>query len=297
MNTTEDILTTILAMREQEENAYTTCDYLYQDCCSEQYGIRTASRGPLHEDAVDADCRNKMAAWCFQVIDFCKMSRETVSIAMNFVDRYMVSAEGSAALYDRKLFQLACMSALYTAVKIHEPEAMAPELVASLSRGAYSAKDIEDMESKMLKALKWRVNPPTALAYTRLFIELIPEHAVSKDILQAAYDLAKFQTELAVNEYSFTAVKNSTLAYCSLANSLESLGIPENVVTSITTYLAQSIGLDSMSPVVYKAQEWLYQAVVDQPAEFTSTRPSPVSPKTSGRRGSIEYSPRSTIVR
>jgi hypothetical protein len=61
------------------------------------------------------------------------------------------------------------------AVKIHEPEAMDPDTVSTLSRGTYSAHDIENMELQILKALEWRVNPPTSVSFARQLLALLPD--------------------------------------------------------------------------------------------------------------------------
>ena len=77
-----------------------------------------------------------MAKWCCEIADFCKYKRETVAIAMNCLDRFMSTPVGHQILLDRNAYQLASMTALYSAVKIHEQEAMDPNLVSSrLRRG------------------------------------------------------------------------------------------------------------------------------------------------------------------
>jgi hypothetical protein len=287
---TEAILSTVQAMRRQEETVYWTGECLYQ---SEPENV--IANGPIHADAVvDIVCRSKMATWCYQVIDFCKFSRETGAIAMNFLDRYMLTDQGAAAWVDRKLFQLAAMTCLYTAVKIHEPEAMDPKLVSTLSRGAYSTVEVEAMEVSILNALQWRVNPPTALAFVRQFLELIPVDVVDQSMRESAYDITKFQTELAVSEHDFVSAKASTIAFGSLMNSLESLQLDKKVLGYIGYILCQSIGLDRSDEDVLAVQNALYNAIVKQPSgTFTTTSAAAIPSRKAGRRSSSEVSPRS----
>merc|ERR1712226_396506 len=94
------------------------------------------------DDPDHMDSRKKMVAWCFQVVDFCKFQRETVSIAMNLLDRFMMTSQSQVAKTDVKVYQLAAMTALYTAVKIHEPEVMDPKLISNLSRGVYQPEEV-----------------------------------------------------------------------------------------------------------------------------------------------------------
>jgi hypothetical protein len=287
---TEAVFFTLQAMRRQEETAYWIHESLYQ---SEPDSVVHAN-GPIHANAVvDIDCRSKMATWCYQVIDFCKFNRETASIAMNFLDRYMLTEHGATVRTDRNLFQLAAMTCLYTAVKINEPEAMDPKLVSTLSRGAYSTTQVEAMEVSILSALQWRMNPPTALAFVRQFLEIIPVNLVDQGMRETAHDITKFQTELAVTEHDFVTVKASTIAFGSLMNSLESLQLDDKVLGYIGYTLCQSIGIDRSDEDVLAVQHALYNTIVKHPSgTFTTTKSTAVhSSRKAGRRSSFDTSP------
>jgi hypothetical protein len=286
---TEAIFSTLQAMRRQEESTYWVPDSLYQSQPDSAH-----ANGPIHANAVvDIDCRSKMATWCYQVIDFCKFDRETASIAMNYLDRYMLTEQGATVRADRNLFQLAAMTCLYTAVKINEPEAMDPKLVSTLSRGAYSTTQVEAMEVSILSALQWRVNPPTALAFVRQFLEIIPVNLVDQSMRETAHDITKFQTELAVTEHDFVTVKASTIAFGSLMNSLESLQLDDKVLGYIGFILCQSIGIDRSDEDVFAVQHALYNAIVKHPSgTFTATNSTAVhSSRKTGRRSSFDTSP------
>jgi Cyclin, N-terminal domain/Cyclin, C-terminal domain len=302
-------LTTLAAMCQQEETGYKTCPYMYQSQPPQSCAV---VRGPAHcstassaaaDAPVDIDCRNKMAAWCYQVVDFCKFNRETVAISMNYLDRFMRSPSGAVALEDRKVYQLVAMTTLYTAVKIHEPEAMDPKLVSTLSRGTYSPAQVEAMEATILPALQWRLNPPTAMAFVRQLLDLLPLHIIDSYQRDAVYDLSKFQTELAVSEYDFLNVHASIVGYCALMNALESVGVDDNTLAYMSIVFSQAIHccLDGQSDTVYEVQNWLYKAVLNQPATHGFSIHSPNSASSSSlsdnkaiqRTSSIEVSPRS----
>lgn len=281
----EAAVDTIAAMCHQEATGYITADFLRQS--------HVALPVPLD---VDEDCRKKMVAWSYQVVDFCKFSRESVEIAMSFLDRFMLTPSGITALQDRSVFQLAAMASLYTAVKIHEPEAMDPKLVSSLSRGTYSPQDIEQMELIILQALEWRVNPPTALSFVREFFHLIPAEAMDEATRKMAYGITQLQTELAAAEYDFVCVKPSVTAYCSFMNSLESLELDTKVIQYVGIILQQAVGIsNSQSGQILDVQSYLCGAVVRQPS-FDSML-LPVSPKPdNSRRSLLTVSPRSLIL-
>lgn len=92
----EQVLASLEAMHQQEQEAYKKRDYL-----------------GLHP-SLDRDCRVKMVDWCLQVVDFCKFSGNLVEITMNYMDRYLQRQYN----VDRRTFLLVSMTALYVAVKV-----------------------------------------------------------------------------------------------------------------------------------------------------------------------------------
>jgi hypothetical protein len=287
--TTADVASTLEVMRRQEA-CYTCSDYLSR---RPSRSLKRAQAPP----PVDAECRFKMAEWCYQVVDFCKFSRETVAISMSYLDRYISTEAGLPALQDRKVFQLAAMTCLYTAIKINEPEAMEPRIVAQLSRGTYTEQEVTDMELKILTAIQWRMNPPTALTFLDYFLALLPENVMIPSDRDAIYELAKFQTELAVHEYSLVTVSASTVAFSSMKNALETVACKGTV--DIMMMLAGVSSIDLQSGLVAETQDKLYQVVSGAastgPSVSHLTPKSPVSTRFISRRGSVHVSPRSVV--
>jgi hypothetical protein len=232
----EQNLETIHAMRRQEELAYSVPDYL-------SYLPETTAL----ETPVDASCRFVMAKWCNEIADFCNYKRETVAIAMNCLDRFMSSPSGQEILLDRNLYQLAAMTALYSSVKIHEQEAMDPNLVSTLSRGVHSPKAVEAMESKMLNAIQWRVNPPTAMSFVRSMIGLVPDDIMHSCEREAVMDIAKFQIETVVNEYEFCTSKASSIAFACALNAMESVMDDGMLNNDFEIPMAKTIMVDDSS--------------------------------------------------
>lgn len=210
----EQTLETIQAMRRQEELGYSVTDYLSH--------IPTTATTAL-DTPVDASCRFVMAKWCNDIADFCNYKKETVAIAMNCLDRFMATPSGLEILIDRNLYQLAAMTALYSSVKIHEQEAMDPKLVSTLSRGVHSPQAVEAMESKMLNAIQWRVNPPTAMSFVRLMIDLVPDHLINSCEKETILDITILQIEMTINEYDFSTFDASSIAFACTLNAIESV--------------------------------------------------------------------------
>ena len=219
---------------------------------------------------------------------------------MSYLDRFLLTPAGLPVLGDTNAFQLAAMTSLYTAVKIHEPEIMGVDLVSKLSRGQYTPPQIEAMEYAMLQGLEWRVNTPTALSFVRKFLELLPPGTLEDSIAEAAYDLSKFQSELAVGDYNLVPIQASTVAYASIINSLEGLAVDPAIIETLAYTIAAALRIDIASQEIRDVQNYLYQAISQQSgagdsvANASPSRGGPNKPSASSpcRRVSAEASPR-----
>lgn len=163
----EDTAFIINAMRSKENDTSTRCINYYTD-------------------EVDGKCRKAMVEWCFTVVDAFDLSRETVSIAMSILDRYLSSGNGisSEVLLNKQKYQLATITCFYTAVKIHEPVQMGISMLLKLCRGFYKKNDIVDMELDILRALNYRIYASTSpMEYVRLFLQLLPEWDDASDMI------------------------------------------------------------------------------------------------------------------
>jgi hypothetical protein len=253
MDTTqEDTLATIEVMLHQEATGYMVSDYLQQI----EPQTTTYAHGPLTPPPVDASCRSLMAQWCNSVVDACSYSRETTTIAMNFLDRFV--SKDSQILYDRTQFQLAVMACLYTTAKIHETCALEPESVATLSRGLHSKEDVEQMESRMLHAIQWRVNPPTAMAFVRALLDLFP--AMDSTTQKTICDLANYQIDLAVCDYDLSRNPASSTAFASLLNAIESVDAQDGRFSVYFASMASQILKIDLTRI-QKIRMRLYEAV------------------------------------
>ena len=250
----QDVYDCLSAMLRQDE--YYLChDYL---CDQQSDDPKPPSCGAQHVagergDPIDETCRSKLCEWFFQVVDYVKLQRETVGIALNYLDRFLCSTSQRAqkAKYDRKEYQLAAMTSLYIAVKIFEPLEMDATLVSKLSRGLHSAEEITKLESEMLVALKWRLNGPSPFQFVNYFLELLP--ASARIVSATLYDFSHFQTELATGDYAFISLRRSVIAIASILNSLE--GIPPSDFSfseriKFIEAISNATGFNIFAPVV-----------------------------------------------
>jgi len=249
------LTTTTKAMLRQEERGYICKDYLHQQ---HKFDANNMT-GALHRRVLNGNNRRNMIDWYYQVADFCHLNYETLEVATSYLDRFIATETGSKALTDSDYFQLAGMTSLYTAVKIYEVEVMDLAILSKLSHGLYSEEEIERTEMEILTALQWRVNPPTALAFVRRFLHIIPSYAAktttsnststsTSTMNDTIYNLSQIQTELSLRDNRLLTVRNSTIAFASLMNSLESIScLDRQTIELIGCHISNITSIDCCS--------------------------------------------------
>mmetsp|Transcript_28358 Transcript_28358/g.65785 ORF Transcript_28358/g.65785 Transcript_28358/m.65785 type:complete len:320 (-) Transcript_28358:152-1111(-) len=230
-NSEAEIMSIIEAMRSQEESYICKHDYLSDNanhCDSETNLLVRLCHGMMgtsnkdnddDDDVIDEESRHVMANWCFTLVDYLSFHRETVSIAMSYLDRFMSTTQGKAVR--KQVFPLVVMTCLYTAIKLHEPEAIAPGTIAELSRGQFTEAEVVAVEAILLQSIGWKMNPPTALEFCHKFLAIMTN--VPHERKHAILELAQFQTEVAVLDYHLVGVNASTVAFAALANAFREL--------------------------------------------------------------------------
>jgi hypothetical protein len=229
----------VAAMIHKEKTLYNNkVDFLSQ---AENKGIRVQ---------IDQECRRKMAQWCYNVCETYQLSSEVVEVAMNMLDQYLATPAGETTCGKRLTYQLAAMTCLYTAIKAHETKVLDPQIVSFISHGVYSENDIVQMESNILTALQYRVHPPTPTSFVRSYLDVLTTTAsgMMPSLMnplhqQMVMEVSAKQIEEAVSSYHSVTTPASVIGYCCLMNSLEILGLLDdmNARTGVTWFLMQFV--------------------------------------------------------
>lgn len=196
-------------MLNNERASYEVSDYL-QCLNPSQYG----------DFPVDRRARGAIVDWIVKVVKMCDYSLETAEIATSILDRFAALDESKDVLIHRPSFQLASLTAIYTAVKVHEHEAISSAFVAKLSGGVHTKRDIEKMELRMLQALEWRVNPPTVDLFVSSFLHLVPANAFNSLERRWLMKLVRCQVTFSLLGCDFFTFRSSDVALASLLNAM-----------------------------------------------------------------------------
>jgi len=273
---------TVRAMVQQEESGYSMDQQKASTNIGSPFHAGNNHYGSSNNNNLNLVNRKKMIEWYHQIAEFCNFSNETVEIATSHLDRFVIlnhnhgpSSKSKVNLDDQSNFQLVAMTAFYTAVKIYENEVMDPALLSSLSQGAYSANQFEVMEYQILSTLKWRVNPPTSLAFVRQFIHIVPTNLITttnrhnssinqiqdlpKAIENTIFELSKLQTELSIGDNRLRTTNKSMIAFASFMNALESVScLDRQTIKRVGDYLSKITSIDWCSKQFMDAQYLLY---------------------------------------
>jgi len=204
-----DIIETINAMIKQEKAAYRT-----------QSGLYDKSTTTVEENSIDGECRRLMIEWFRQLAGVCDFDHQTIAIAINILDRFVAKETQILLSYNAaQEFQLAAMASLYTSIKIHENVALDPKTLSKLSNGRFSSLEIEKMESRILTKLDWRVNTPTATAFSEIYLQLLlPNEQTATNTI--AKKLIQCQIEQAMEDCQFLGIEASEIAFTATYNAI-----------------------------------------------------------------------------
>ena len=121
---------------------------------------------------LDAAMRPVLFDWLMEVAAEFRLQRETVQLAFNYTERYLSAPSACIAVVQRCDYQLLGISCLFLACKVEESKPPRAEELALTTDGACSARQICEMESRVCRALQWRLQAVTPIAWLRVLIQL-----------------------------------------------------------------------------------------------------------------------------
>ncbi|KAG7361967.1 cyclin-like protein [Nitzschia inconspicua] len=266
-----DLLERLEVLLRVEDVSYRTIDYLSPSHqqnlqqlqqqiesssfdCQSTFTAAASSSCSSSQSGINEVWREKICEWSYQVIDHFDFSREVVSVSIHYLDRFLATTP-----VNKKLFQLVAMTALYLAIKIHEPTNLTMRSMIELSRGYFTAAQMADMEMAILRSLSWKLHPPTSYCFCKHILFLLPQSAVPMETRYEILELARFLTELSVIDYYFVIHRSSDVALAALLNSMEAVTGSTNLsLTGFEQELARIAGgLDPLKKEVLECRDRL----------------------------------------
>lgn len=166
--------------------------------------------------------RQRAVKWTMEFAEMQEYEHQTVAIALNYLDRYLY--EEFSQLDKKGFFELSAITALYIAAKLNEQIPIPITIAAELSsRTLYTVEEIEASEQKMLEALEWRMNPPSAQIFAHYFVEMLPYFILEEEDKKEFVRSIDAQLKMAPACENLVTVKPSVLAYSAMRNALKNM--------------------------------------------------------------------------
>lgn len=119
--------------------------------------------------------RKQIVEWMYILIKYCKLKHEASAAAVYYLDA-AVMCDSSSLVKTPRDYQLCAMTALHLALKVYDsPTVRVVKLscLVKLGNGQFTEEDIIQKEYELVRALGWRINPPTANCFLQRYMELL----------------------------------------------------------------------------------------------------------------------------
>jgi Cyclin, N-terminal domain/Cyclin, C-terminal domain len=234
----DSIIDRVNIMRKQEDGPY-----LYQSYLLSTDDIK-----------LNVAWREKITHWSYNVVDHFELSREVVAISLSLFDRFLATRGNKCS---GNLALLTSLTTLHLAIKVHDTKKIRLSTLANLSRGQFGPSHIEEMEWVILKALNWKLHPPTSYSFIFHVLLFLPQEAnaiIRKDI----FELSRYLTELAACDSYLVPEKASTIAFASILHVLDDISysiLPAGLREKFLRELLKKVGLHHRAPEVIRTRE------------------------------------------
>jgi hypothetical protein len=209
------------------------------------------------------------------------VKRSTVAVAISYFDRYLSSSDPSAkgALAHRFQFQLAFVACLVIALKVHSGFTVETSFISDVvCEGLYSAKEIVDMEDKILRALNWYLNGPTPHDFIGGFLEAVP--SIKPRHIDFVSRYSKNIADLGMTNYYVAMQCPSEIAFTSICCALYHVNSESRIDgLAIMQYLKVLTGLNPADQELQQLLETMFTLMHEHynTDESVSSHHSPVS--------------------
>jgi hypothetical protein len=138
--------------------------------------------------------RRQIVEWMYILVKYCKLKHEATAAAVYYLDK---AIEGSALVQTPRDYQLCAMTALHLALKVYDsPSVRVVKLscLVKLGNGEFTEDDIIQKEQDLVRALGWRIHPPTPNCFLQRYMELLPFHGDGDDGDDSESDISDAET-------------------------------------------------------------------------------------------------------
>jgi len=169
--------------------------------------------------------RKQVYKWMLSVVDFHRLERETATIAISYLDRYVNRHIKGAACNDAVRYRFLGMVSLYIAAKINEPIPFSARSISVLSKRRYSVDDVVACENEILEGLDWLLHGPTPHGFISYWLALTPRDSSLARFASQVYANSIREVESITGYPGSNSMYSSKLAARALSKSIDGLSL------------------------------------------------------------------------
>lgn len=175
--------------------------------------------------------REEMGAWIYEVIRNFKLDSILANYALSYLDscvssQFVVVDNGIQG--EIRSYNLCALSCLQIALKVHHVPFDIFTLQA-LSHHTFTADELFDNEIGILRALNWKVHPPTVICFLNEHKKFISFHLMNQNlfpgehgsILESVMRNSRFIAEAMIFNEKFIKFRSSDIAYIALLDTIK----------------------------------------------------------------------------
>lgn len=251
-----DAAEALIALKRREEDGY-----LYSQYARDFVNFRNSSaafvgqQNPLNVAQLNNEWRRKMSSWIYTVVEYFPILPDEVAVsAMSYFDRYLAKRCGNNA--SEQMVLLCALGSLRLATKLYCQDKVSMYSFILLGRGQFTEEDIELMEFDILAQLMWKVHPPSPIEFVIALIQLLPPLSASSSSSTSSSREIRHQLQLLSTEVLrkkatcdsfFVWIPSSTVAFASVLNAIEDLGLVSALGTG-SLFIPMVASISSLHP-------------------------------------------------
>lgn len=148
---------------------FANCDEIWDLMC--KMDLKYQRNPDLFKDhpILGPQMRAILLDWIMDVCEAYKMHRETLYLAIDYLDRYLAVQKNVPKAH----LQLIGITCLFVAAKLEEIYPPKLKTFAYVTDGACSEAEILDMELVLMKTLKWKLTPITPATWVNIYLQIL----------------------------------------------------------------------------------------------------------------------------
>ena len=158
--------------------------------------------------------RDRVAQWCYDIVDHLNAPRDTVYLAMNFLDRSVAFAIMDGTM-TKEEYELSSITCLFLAIRVSTKADLKISDLLQICQSRLQVKDVQTTGSRLIHKLSLKTPMISPSTFARCYLKLL-QSSVSPDIVVSLLEMACYLVELSVCDHFFAFVPPSKLAFAAV---------------------------------------------------------------------------------